>query len=253
MISHGIKTGGTEALEAKRTQLVNKQLWENIAKVLGVGAGVGLVGRGAQGLYNMGRRALTTPETTGPKTISVPSPVDEDKRAEEEAGFWGGSEASHWTGHPFAMPAAAAAATGGALGGWKLMDYVLDDQRKKQMEGELESAKRQYEKALLSQYDKNASELGRDLDGLFDLLNEKQATWGDAAGRTSGGVMAAGGGLALVSGLITHSIVRKRRQKALLDQAVRKRRREQAQLNPTRIFAVPSPSPTSGNAKPLDG
>lgn len=271
MISHGIKSSGLAELQQQRTRLVNQQLVQNLAKYLGLGAGVGLVARGAQGAYNLGRRVLKNPNpnTLKPTTIDVPMPVEEEAKLANAAGnpvtdFLGGSNASSWTGHPLAIPGVVAAAGGGAIGSWKLMDYVLDNRRKAQMKAELAHTKRQYEQALLAQYDKRASELGRDLDQLFTLLQEKQAAdWMDAFGQATGTALLGAGGIAMLSGAITHNIAGKRRRQALLQKALRKRRREQAMSQPTRIFAVPQPiMPTTSmhtapteedlNGNPLD-
>jgi len=247
MISRGIKVGNVEALQQQRSLLVNQQLVQNLTKLLGLGAGAGLLARGAQGAYNLGRRALSSPHTLKPTTIAVPVHEEEEKLA-SLGDFAAGSAASDWTGHPMALPGAAAATIGGAVGSWKLLDYVLDRRRKQLMKSELETTKQQYEQALLAQHDKRASALGQDLDQLFDLLQEKQAgTWGDTAGQAAGLATLGAGGIALLSGAITHNIGSKRRRQALLQKALRKRRREQAQSAPTRIFAVPQPMSPAGS------
>ena len=258
MISHGRKVAGlTDKLVAQRQELVNKDLWNNLAAILGLGAGLGLTARGAQGVYNVGRHAFTQPKTLGPKTITIPTPNEEEKNASigDTAGeFFGGAHSSNWKSHPLAIPGALAAGSVGTIGGWKLMDYVLDKQRRAEQESELAKARQQYEQALLSQHDKGASALGKDLDRLFDLLEEKRASLGDTAGTAFGLATAPAGALALISGLVTHNVASKRRQQALLQKAMAKRRREQAQINPTRIYAIPKPMLPSGtmNSAPTE-
>jgi hypothetical protein len=259
MISHGTKVSNVDQLVQQRTQLVNKQLWQNVARLLGVGAGAGLAARGAQGVYNIGRKAMSNPNTLSPITVTVPAHEEEEKLA-----FFDGSQATSWTGHPLAIPLGVAATGAGTLGGWKAMDYVLDRRRKQQMKDELDNVKQQYEQALLSAYDKKASDLGKDLDRLFELLEgEKQAGVQDVInaiippdvqGKAVGMGMAGAGAIGLISGLVTHNIAGKRRRQALLTKALRKRRREQALVQPTRIYAIPQPMAptTSMNTAPTE-
>jgi hypothetical protein len=103
------------------------------------------------------------------------------------------------------------------------------------------------------------------LDRLFDLIQaeEKQAGLQDVAnavvppdlqGKIVGTGLLGMGGIGLVSGIIGHNIGGKRRRQALLAKALRKRRREQALSEPTRIYAVPQPlaSTTSMNSAPTE-
>lgn len=266
MISHGVKVGNVDQLVQRRTQLVNEQLWQNVARILGLGAGIGLATRGAQGVYNVGRKAMSNPYALSPITVTVPMHEEEEK----VAGFFDGSQATDWTGHPLAIPLGATAIGAGTLGGWQAMDYILDHRRKQQMKEELNNVKQQYERALLAAYDKKASDLGKDLDRLFDLVQaaekqdaEKQAGLQDVLnavippdvqGQIVGYGLTGMGGLGLLSGLVTHNLASKRRRQALLAKALRKRRREQALSEPTRIYAVPQPMPptSSMNTAPTE-
>lgn len=229
-----------QILVDQRTGLLNKQLLQNALKIFGVGAGLGLVGRGAQGMYNLGRRNLGTP-TAGQKPIQIGVPGEEEE--EKYAGWLGdlfsGGMATNISEHPLSPITGIAAAGTGAVGGWKLMDYILDKQRKKELEGELDMAKEDYEGALQSAHSKAASELGQDLDRLFDLVQEKQATFGGAMSKMTGIGLLGMAPLALASGLVSYSMAGKGRKQKLLDKALAKRRRRMRSHNPTRIYASP--------------
>lgn len=236
------------SLLQQRTNLVNKELQQKLLQILGLGVGAGVAARGTQGVYNLFRRP-TTPVDNAPLALKVPV-QDEEK----QASFLGGDYATTWTGHPAAIPGAIAAAAGGSIGGWKLTDYLLDSRRKQQLRARLRKTKDEYERALLSEYagkqSSETSELGRDLDELYDEL-EKRAedpslTPGDYAGQAAGTAIAGAGGLAIAAGLITHNLVNKRRQQEVLRKALAQRRRQKAMAGPSSVFITPTS--VSGNS-----
>lgn len=198
-----------------------------------------------------------------PWLANVPFLDDEAQRESQvltkQAGFWSGTQATTRTGIPWYLTGNMAAGTGGAVGGWKLMDLLLDRRRSSAQEDELEKAREEFREALLSRRvgTKRASDgntLGEDLDLLFDTLSEKCASTEKAAadegegsdlmnllGQGAGvyGLYAAGSGL--LGGVLMYNAAKKRQRRALLEQAKKERERMAFERRPPRIEAFPFP------------
>lgn len=251
MISKTAEPSPADILVQQRTALINKELGSKLLAILTAGAGAGAAVRGVTGGYNLARRNMTTPPSMGgPRIIGVPVEDDQEKLAGERPGFWEGGEATQLSGHPLFWPASIATAAGGAYGGWKLMDWVMDKRRRQDLNSQLDSTKKDYEKALLETYHKAASELGKDLDHLFELT-EKQADFsdyipdslkpsGDTKGQFAGSYLMAALPLAVASGLVTHSLTSRRNPAAIMQKAINRRKQELQEQSPTQIFAVPT-------------
>ena len=233
-------------LVKQRQQINTQNLQKWLASLLAAGAGVGMLGRGATGLYNTSRRAAGSPASPTSATL-LPIPIQREEEEEKTADDQGWLEflfanrgAKDISGIPIFGPASMAAPIGGAALGWKLTDMVLDARRRQQMKGELEKTKKDYEQALLPPGNKAASSLGQTLDTLFDKCEEKQALLGNqAGGQFTGGLLAGWLPLAVVSAMITHNMTSSRRRKKLLDKAVSKKHREQLSRSP--VYAYPEP------------
>lgn len=174
--------------------LINKALSDMFRMGL-LMAGTGGAIRGARGLWNLGRRNLSTPET--PKLTSrfmdVPIAQDEEEQskvANEESGLLGLAKKLTWgpateafkgnvsspKNWPLYLPGMFAVGAGSLYGGYKGVDAIMDARRKQQQEEELEAAKSRYEDALLGK-----GALAEDLDTLFDL-------WKAAKDKVPGGL-----------------------------------------------------------------
>lgn len=190
---------------------------------------------------------------------------------QKRAGFLDGGEATSKSGIPWYGPAMLLGGLGGLGVGWKGMDAVLDARRKKQMEGELVTARQQFHDALLGQYDKpvelhpelmkksadeqTMEKVGRELDALYDKFvgavraEEKNPTEKTALDLSNMAGQAAGGyGMyAALSGLLTGSLVydkmAKRSRRSVLESALKKRQRRRFMQQPTEIYAQPEPVP----------
>lgn len=213
--------------------------------MLGLGAGT----RGLQGLINLSRRNLRPPQEPLGRVREVSIPVlrqEEEERPFKAANVltdyvtepisraWQGqgSDAASW---PLAWPLAAAAGTGGLVGGYKLTDWLLDKRRRAQLEEELEQARSQYEEALTGK-----SALARDLDALYDRYKQASGDVAtDAWGKLMGGALTMGVPLALASGLIAYDLTRKRTPTEVLRKAKQKRLRQLSQKQPPAIYARP--------------
>jgi hypothetical protein len=161
---------------------------EAVRRLLGLAGGTLALGAGARGVVGLGNflhRNLVGPPRTPQRQsfvrIPVPVEVDDeqpekmashDKLADAAQEFASGmgllrkpGEAVGWLRNnlggwgqgdlkqmPWAYPAAAAAGIGGLYGGWKLTDYLLDKTRSTEQESELDTARRDYERALASRW-----------------------------------------------------------------------------------------------------
>lgn len=154
------------------------------------------------------------------------------------------------------IPAALAAGTGGAVGGWKLIDWLMGQPKKDELSDQLHEAETDYHRALSDQY--QAAMLGKtaaaaDIDALFDDLCEKQAglwdvisTAGTAGPRAVlgddateaglGAYLAAAGLLATGSGMAAYDWTKSRSPGNLLNKALAIRARQRA--TPPPVTAV---------------
>jgi hypothetical protein len=155
--------------------------------------------------------------------------------------FLKGQYAETTKGVPWAMPAAVGAGAGGLYGGWKLMDYVLDQRRKSKLDDELEEAKAEYE-AALSGSDKVAADgsLASDLDQLYNSISDygekAAASWPEISGQAMG-VYGTGAGVgALIMALIGYKQGKKKQRKTILERAQARRRREEYARRPDPLY-----------------
>jgi len=244
--------------EAKKNlaQELNKSLWQDMGRVTAIGAGVGAGARGLQGLWNLVRRNVSGPAVgpNSPLTLDIPD-TREDEEEEKFAGFFvdralgflSGDYASTLAGHPLSTPTKVLGAGAGAIGGWKLLDWIMDRRRKSEMQAEAAKAEEEYEQALLGQHKQGS--LGHDLDLLFDET-EKQGTVGDFMGGAAGIYLTGAGLGALLTGKITHDIARKRQRQSLLTKARRKHMRQSRSLRPAAIYVNPLPDRNSLKTAP---
>jgi hypothetical protein len=153
------------------------------------------------------------------------------------------------TSMPWYRPAMTLTGLAGLYGGWKTVDSVMDSQRRKAREKELDEAKQEFHNVLVGDPGmKTACEsLVTRLGSLFDKmaqLVEHVKTAGplsDMAGSATGmyGTYAALSGLA--TGAIVYEQARKRQRRAILDKAMKKRQLQQYKMSPPEIIAVPEP------------
>lgn len=158
------------------------------------------------------------------------------------ADFLKGEYAQSVSGVPWAMPAAVGAGAAGLMGGWSAMDYLLDKRRKGDLQAELEKAKEEYEAALMaSTAGKTAAEgtLARDLDDLFDEMTKKASSWADLAGRGAGAYGIYGGLAGLTTALLAYNWDKKRQRRALIDKALKERRKRRFSQQPAAMYVRP--------------
>lgn len=173
--------------------------------------------------------------------------------------------ASKVTNLPFFYPGMVAAGLVGGYGGYKLVDSWLDAKRKAELAEEVNDAKKQYKKVLLSQYNSpgtktaSASQADRTaaaIDSLYDKLcllkkqaMEKKATWWNpldwfgvpAESQTGlwGVPLAIATALGLYSGWSSYNAARARSSSKLIEEAFKKRERARWSARPTEFRAAP--------------
>jgi hypothetical protein len=245
------------ALSDHASQIVKGEALSDLAKLTLFGLGAGVAGRGTMGLMRLMHRNVSEPTTAPPRYMTVPVPFPA-KDEEKAANFLAGDQASTPEGVPWHMPAMFTGTLLGGIAGWKGLDSILDARRKTELDAEEAEAKSRFEAALLSQYDrprrsssppiKRAAEeamekLGQDLDALFDLF-EKLAFLGispDTLGSLAGGYGTYAVPASLLAGYATYEAARKTQRRAVLDKAIKERRRRQRSSSPTELVAMPMP------------
>jgi len=213
--------------------------------MLALGAGL----RGVEGIRNLvGRRMKDDNEydnnnagrPEGPVFASVPYYAKEsrDKHA----------QVTKRRGLSWYMPGLLLGGGAGAYGGYKLMDMILDRRRRQEADDELEHAREEFSKALLGEpQDQKTGSAGSQADSfdvLFDRL-QKKANLSDLWGTVKGIY----GSYALLSSLLTGLYAYKKFSGGTdtLEEARKRRLREQYAERPSEVFAVPTPVRRSGH------
>lgn len=207
-----------DAVTDTQQQLVSSRAVRNIMKLLGVGAGAGLAGRGLQGLWGLLRRNSQSPlvAPSGMQTIELTPRQKKEAAATSEHGLW-------WY-----YPAATSALLGSSYGSWKVLDKLLDKRRKSDVDAELETAKQRYRSAIVGDA-KTAADgtLEKDLDLLAEAY-EKQAFSGYDVPGALGGVALTSSGLAtLLAAVAGYRSSKSRQRRTVLERAKKQRQLSQ--------------------------
>lgn len=226
-----------EQLEAARAALIRRGAYRHALQLGALAFGGGAALRGLSGLagtLSRNLRPARRPSLLAPAVVEVPVHEEEEEAPAKEAGFLEGGKNTTPEGWWAAMPLAVGSAGLGAVGGWTLADKLLDRRRKKQLEAELEKAKKEYEEAL-----RGESKLGRQLDTLYETLEKRGVNAADYAGRALG-VLAV---LGLLSGgtgaYIGYQATRKRNPYKIKEKVKKQLRMQRALRRPAPIFAQP--------------
>jgi hypothetical protein len=136
-----------------------------------------------------------------------------------------------------------------AYGGWKGVDAILNTQRRKEKEKELEQVKQDYEKALLGSYKKATdasldtafSELEKAASPLNWAKDKLNQMFPNLEGASQGALLTTGLVSAPLGYMIVNNAMKKNSQRAVLEKALAERARRQALSQPPEIYAVPKP------------
>ena len=240
-------------LNAKLRTDANK----NIVRALMLGVGGGAALRGAAGLRNMTSEPSRAPSPQRVVDLPIPYPEKEEKSKEKRAD---NDKATSSIGLDYYIPSMILGTGAAAYGGWKGIDAILDRQRRKQTDEELEAAKQEYEKSLLGAYKKatdaaldrafapyeKSAGLGAAVSNMFNYVYPAVSnTFNSAFPNASG--MAKGLGLTylLSAGpagyMVVDNMMKKNSKRALLHKAMQERARQQALSQPPEIYATPQP------------
>ena len=231
-------------------QLAQEGMRDILSTVL-LGAGIAGTLRGGQGLLNLlsrGNKPLRT--RSGISSLRVPVSADkeeEEKEAGEKQAFKAVPDSvtnknSLW----WYMPSLLAAGAGGAYGGWKLIDNIMDKRRRGEVEDELEAAKADYRDALESHLKEGSdSELGNALDALYDKMEKVSFQSLMPSANTLGGLGGAYATYAIPSALLGYLVVKnmtdKGSKRKVLEKAQKRRASKRQKTRPTELYAVPDP------------
>jgi hypothetical protein len=229
-------------LNAKLRTDVNK----NIIRALMLGAGGGAAIRGAAGLSNMMSEPSRIPSTQRVVDMPVSYPVEKEKSKEKRAD---NDKATSSIGLDYYIPSMILGTSAATYGGWKGIDALLDRQRHKQTNEELEDAKQEYEKSLLGAY-KKATDAALDrafapYDKSAGFVGTVKDTFNSVFPNVSGAAKGLGLTYLLSAGpagyMVVDDMMKKNSKRALLHKAMQERARRQAMVQPPEIYATPQP------------
>lgn len=233
----------TEQAAQQIQQMHNSKLQgdaaKTILKTLLVAGGLGAAVRGYTGLTNM-----SDSKKRKPVNRVVEMPVSYPEKQADNA------KATSMIGLDYFAPAMLLGAPLAAYGGWKGVDAILNKQREKEVDSDLDRAKAEYEQALLGSYKKATDEA---LDAAFgsytkqaNMITDGLSYLSDSISpNLSGATKGLGLAYALATAPLGYHLVnramKKNSKRALLQKAIEERARRQAKAQPPEIYAVPTP------------
>lgn len=236
----GAESPGLQLAQNQRLQSdAKKDIVRNLVMALGGGAAL----RGAVGLHSMVTEPARIKPTQRVVEMPVAYPADEEEKRSRDA------TATSPLGLSYYAPGMLLGGAVAGYGGWKGVDALLDRQRRKQTDEELDSAKQEYEQALLGAY-KKATDSALDQAfagytksaGLGQFLEDSVSTVApNAPGMAKGLGLTYGLATAPLGFMMVNNMLKKNSKRALLQKAMQERARRQALTQPPEIYAVPRP------------
>jgi hypothetical protein len=276
-----------QQVQQYHNQQLQSDATKDILKALLLAGGLGAAARGASGLQSMfsGNKKVS-PKRVVEMPVPYPSSPDE-KEAASKPGLWANIHAKRKRGESAAKPgdedypdtknwkkvtnesekkadnALATSRIGlnyflpsmllgaplAAYGGWKGVDALLNSQKRKDQDKELDEVKKEYEQALLGSYKKATDEA---LDSAFSVIDKEASPLGWARdvvnkyapnleGVSQGALLTAGLVSAPLGYMVVNNAMKKNSKRAILQKALAERARRQALAQPPEIYAVPKP------------
>lgn len=218
------------------------------AAMLGLGGGAAL--RGVSGLSNL--FSDSDHQSHPRRTVEMPVAYPQRRLPDEEEEKTAANEhATSPYGLDYYIPGMMLGTGLAAYGGWKGVDAVLNKQRRKQTEDELDKARSDYEQSLIGAYKRASDEptIAENLDKAFAACEKQANVISDTINSVAPNVPGLTKGLLTAYGLATlplgYSIVnnsmKKNSKRALLQKAMQMRARRQAVSQPPALYAVPVP------------
>jgi hypothetical protein len=242
-----------EAMDAG--QKANRRMWQMIIAA----AGAGILGRGGLGLLRMMRPESSFEPAPTFQPVGIKLPHEEESEEEKfsmdkeavwpisqlsegaskltEGLPWGetlffGRGASHPNNVPALLGLGLPLSALALYGGWKGTDALLDWRRKREMEGELEKTREEYERLLnetLAKHGADEAGIEAELDELAEMATtmEKDAGYPSDFLSKGYGFLAAYAMLsALASGKLSYDYFKKRNQRTVAEEALKRRAKE---------------------------
>ena len=252
-----------EQYRSAKVPAVRRQALNDILNfgVRGVGLGAAFRGlHGLSGMFNDGTDFNPVPAGTVEMPVVLPNNAIEE---EEEKQAFESTQPTSPEGLSMYMPGMMLAGGLGMYGGWKGVDMLIDNQRKKKTQEELDDAKATYSAAMRNMYKKSSAEpslgeqLGHQLDKLYDLMQKSAGvldwvktqagnmnsafddTFPNAKGMGTGAALAYSIPTAAAGYHIVNSVMDKTSKRKLLDKAMQERARRQNAMRPSELYAVP--------------
>lgn len=245
---------------------IRRQALQNILSTGIRAVGLGATLRGLHGMSNMfddGRDFDPVPTGTVEMPVVLPREAIIDEEEEKRADVLESGQATEVDGLKMYAPGMLLAGGLGAYGGWKGIDMLLDQQRKKKTQQELEEAKATYSDAMRRMYKRSSEcstigeQLGYQLDRLYDLMQKSAGAWDwmktqasnmnsafddafpNAKGMGSGAALAYAIPTTAAGYHIVNSVMDKSSKRKLLEKAMQERARRQNAVRPAELYAVP--------------
>ena len=236
-------------------QQMKSEASNKVMRALLTAGGLGAALRGVSGLRHLFESSPNPPPTS---TVEMPV-VYPQKREEEKLASLSDGDSDTATS-PYGLsgyiPAILLGTPLAAYGGWKGVDAILDKQRRKRTEDELDEAKQDYQQTLLSSYKQAEDEgdLEADLDQAFDgyqkqagLVSMLQKQFPNAEGILKGLAVSYAVPTSVAGYMAVNNMMQDNSKRALLQKAMQERARRRAQQQPAELYAVPSPQQDKDN------
>ena len=236
-------------------QQMKSEASNKVMRALLTAGGLGAALRGVSGLRHLFESSPNPPPTS---TVEMPVVYPQKREEEKLAGLFDGD--SDTATSPYGLsgyiPAMLLGTPLAAYGGWKGVDAILDKQRRKRTEDELDEAKQDYQQTLLSSYKQAEDEgdLEADLDQAFDgyqkqagLVSMLQKQFPNAEGILKGLAVSYAVPTSVAGYMAVNNMMQDNSKRALLQKAMQERARRRAQQQPAELYAVPSPQQDKDN------
>jgi hypothetical protein len=260
-----------QQVQQYHNQQLQSDATKDILKALLLAGGLGAAARGASGLQSMfAENKKVSPKRVVEMPVPYPVAADEKEAASKpDTKNWkkvtNESEkkadndlATSRYGLNYFLPSMLLGAPLAAYGGWKGVDALLNSQKRKDQDKELDEVKKEYEQALLGSYKKATDEA---LDSAFSVIDKEASPLGWARdvvnkyapnleGVSQGALLTAGLVSAPLGYMVVNNAMKKNSKRAILQKALAERARRQALAQPPEIYAVPKPEDMYKSAAP---
>lgn len=236
----------------------NQAIGVVLASLLGGAA----LGGGVTGLSGWLKRRSQPQPPSMPQELEMPIPVPEKQAAGKQVDLTGktvpftsgwshGTHAAGPLDFWWTIPAAAGAGAAGTLGMSALVEHLMKQKRKAELESQYQDAQQQFQQSMLGQFKKGSADI---LDELFDRVEKRAAFYTSEQGLSSNmndwiapalGVGLTGGGiLAYLAAKGAYKSQEGRTNEDLLAKALKQRAYLRSLQSPPPVVFRPQPVPS---------